>query len=103
MLPELAVGIVLILTGAFSFLTYRWGVTDARKKYQSEKYHFGEKKYQEGYATALQDLKLPEFSLLEDFITPSEPTGKGSKVTELPDPSSPKSKRLVKKFKKGKK
>lgn len=97
MLPELAVGIVLVLTGILSLVSYRWGASDTKKKLLSEKYFFGEKKYQEGYAQALQDLEMPELTLDE---------ANAIAIANLPQPDDepPKKKtRVVKKFKKGKK
>ena len=94
MLPELAVGIVLVLTGILSLVSYRWGASDTKKKLLSEKYFFGEKKYQEGYAQALQDLEMPELTLDE---------ANAIAIANLPQPEPPKKTKVVKKFKKGKK
>lgn len=101
MLPALAVGIVVILTGAFSSLTYLWGKKDATKKLLAEKYHFGQKKYEEGLAyAAISDEEMEaagrealNFILAENELPP------------LPDPAKPHKakKKIVKKFKKGKK
>jgi len=95
MTPLLVAGIVLILASVLSLLFYRWGGIDTKKKLLSEKYFFGEKKYQEGYAQALLDIDLPK-------MTPEEADEIAIAAAMAAAPP-PKKTRVVKKFSKGKK